>query len=70
MSDLMNKIIDYGFWLLLIGLLAAYFAGVATDSGAFVNGAKTLIYAVSNRNAQGNFVSYPTGGPTVNTQAA
>lgn len=69
MSDLMNKIIDYGFWLLLIGLLAAYFAGVATDSGAFFSGIRNLAYAFTNRDQQGNFVSYPTGGPTVQQAA-
>lgn len=65
MNDLVNKIVDYGFWLLLIGLLAAYFAGVATDSTAFVNGARSLLYAATNRNSSGNFVGYPTGGPTL-----
>lgn len=70
MSDLANKIVDYGFWLLLIGLLAAYFAGVATDTSAFAGAGKTIIYALTNRNSSGNLVSYPGNAPTVTPQAA
>ena len=68
MNQAFNKIIDYGFWLLLIGLLAAYFAGVATEGSALAKAVRSLIYAATNRNESGTqYLDYPKNAPSTTT---
>jgi hypothetical protein len=61
-----------GFWVfLLLALLiaAAYYVGVSTDFSAFSNGSRTILYALTGRNAQGEFAAYP-GGATLQSGIA
>ena len=67
MENSANKAMDYGFILLLVGLLAAFFAGVSIEAGTFFTGIQKLAYAFTNRNSSGNIVSYPANAPTVST---
>lgn len=70
MENTANKAIDYGFILLLVGLLAAFFAGVSIEAGTFFTGIRNLAYAFTNRDQSGNAISYPANAPNVPTGAA
>lgn len=45
--------------LFLIGVV--FYVGLSTDFQAFAKGAQQILYALTGRNAQGNFVAYPGG---------
>lgn len=53
-------------WALLVALLifGAFYIGLSTDFLAFARGAQQLLYALTGRNEQGNFVNYPGGAPS------
>ena len=60
----MDSTIRYIFLLSALLIIVAYFAGAASDVNSFTRGLTKISYAVTGRNAQGNFAAYPTGGPT------
>ena len=43
----------------------AYFVGAATETNTLAAGITKLLYAVTGRNAQGQFAGYPTGASKV-----
>lgn len=51
------------FILCALLIVAAYFAGVATDVNAFGAGIQKIIFAATGQTATG-FKAYPKGGPT------
>jgi hypothetical protein len=57
--------IRYIFLLSALLILVAYFVGAATDTNSLANGLVKLTYAVTGRNAQGQFAAYPSGATSV-----
>lgn len=49
------------FVLMALLIVVVYYVGAATDFSALAKGSQTLIYALTGRNASGQFASYPTG---------
>ena len=62
MSD---KTIQYIFLLSALLIVVAYFVGAATETNSLASGLTKLVMAVTGRNAQGQFASYPSGGGSV-----
>lgn len=58
----MDKTVRSIFWLMALLVVLAYFAGFAADVNAIAGAGTKLSYALTGRNAQGNFAAYPTGG--------
>lgn len=58
----MDKTVRSVFWLMALLVVLAYFAGFAADVNAIGNAGTKLSYALTGRNAAGNFAAYPTGG--------
>lgn len=61
----MDKGLIYAFILLLFLIAVAYFVGTTQVGLAGAKGAQQFIYAITGRNASGNFASYPQGGGNV-----
>ena len=57
----------YIFVLMLALILVAYYVGASTDFAAFATGSQKLIYALTGRDATGQFANYPSGA-TLNSR--
>lgn len=60
-----DSTIRYIFLLSALLIVVAYFVGAATETNTLAAGITKLIYAVTGRNAQGQFAGYPTGASKV-----
>lgn len=60
-----NSTVRYIFILSALLIFVAYFVGASTDTNALAAGVTKLVYAITGRNSQGNFVAYPTGGGNI-----
>jgi len=56
MSD---RALYYVFILSLVLVALAYYTGLQTDAGALKSAFVSILYAVTGRNASGNFAGYP-----------
>lgn len=57
MSD---STIRYIFFLMALLIIVAYYVGASTETNSLAAGATSLTYALTGRNAQGQFSAYPT----------
>ena len=57
-----DRTVRYLFILAFVLIAVAYWAGSTKVLGALFSGTTALDYAVTGRNASGNFAAYPTGG--------
>jgi hypothetical protein len=47
------------FILLFTLIIVVYYVGASTNFLTFANGSRTILYALSGRNAAGNYPGYP-----------
>jgi len=57
-----QQALRYFFVLSAILIIVVYFSGSTAVANAFSHMVQTISYAVTGRNASGNFAAYPTGG--------
>lgn len=62
--DSVNVTITDIFIVSILLVIVAYFAGFASDVRTVSAATNSLILTATGRNAQGNFASYPGGGPS------
>lgn len=58
---MLNKISGEIFLLLLVLIVVVYFAGSTKVIASLAGGIQSVSYAVTGRNAQGQFADYPKG---------
>ena len=61
----MERTIRMAFILMALLIVVAYFVGAATETNALANGITKITYALTGRNAAGNFAAYPGGGGAI-----
>lgn len=57
-----QQAIRYFFVLSAILMIIVYFRGSVAVTGAFSEMVRTISYALTGRNKEGNFANYPSGG--------
>lgn len=60
-SGVVNKTLFYIAVLAGLLIVAVYFVGFATDSGAVISGVNSLILSLTGRTQNGQFAAYPGG---------
>ena len=63
----MSDALKYLFWLAVLLIVVAYFAGASTLGQTIINGLNQLGLTFTGRNAQGQFAAYPGNAPSVGT---
>lgn len=61
--DEVSRTVNYLFILGALLILVAYWAGSKQILTTLFSGVNTLDLTATGRNSQGQFASYPTGGP-------
>jgi hypothetical protein len=64
-GGVVNKTLLYIAVLAGLLIVAVYFIGFATDSGAVLSGVNSLILSLTGRTQNGTFAAYPGGTTTL-----
>ena len=60
----LDKALTYIFWLSLILVAVAYYAGTTKVLSSIGTNVGSLILTATGRDANGNFAAYPSNAPT------